>query len=148
MVHSNYDIHLKFERLVRSPPVLLPLPRQRSSISLHRPSYAYCYSMSTSHTRVFLGKPKPAALGVGTDRVYCLGLCTEAPSWLDRLVAQDGWNPIVVLPTLLTAVQAKIFQRAMMQEGRLYTTFIIFWKEVREPSLAFALRLTVRSSCL
>lgn len=88
---------------------------------------------SISRTRRIFGRPKPAPLGVGTNKVYGFGQVTRSPTKADGLIPTEYSNPIILLPIIMPWIPAKALWRAV-DPRPLYTTFIMFWKEVSAPA--------------
>lgn len=80
---------------------------------------------------MWLGKPKPSGLGVGTNKVYACGLNIDYPAPDDRLVPEDRWDPRIAIPRILPLVQDKAYSRAFENTNPRYSVFVVLWSAVR-----------------
>lgn len=86
---------------------------------------------------MFLGKPKPPGLGVGTNKLYTRGLNVCFPLVQDRLAPMDKWSPIHVLPRIMPSIQDRANSRAFDYKFPQYLCFLLVWSVVWVSSTQF-----------
>lgn len=98
--------------------------------------------LSMLSRRMFLGKPKPPGLGVGTKHLYVRGLNICFPLVEDRLVRADSWNPLEVFPRIMPEIQAKSNDRALEYAIPQYTSFVTLWSAVSLTCISISISIS------